>query len=599
LVCDSFSIVAAHDGENHNEPATTIANTPVVISRAERTITTASGRWLVTLRQIPGQLHRQQTVKWAIRLEKLAADATSNRTVINPTKITSTIQNLVDKQLIAKDLIWQPTATGDYRSEYQFPTAGDFQLQLALLAEGQQLTTEFPLTVVALPPRYTPYILDLVVLAIVCGLIGLQYRTLSASSKSRFGPRFASQAALVLIIGSGLVALVHYTIPVTAELPTVDWPATTLAEHKSDDIVLPKQMQFLFGIRTLEVSQQLLANKLTIPAVVRMPSTARAQLVAPVEGQLKAVGSFNVGSYVEKGEVLATIDEVLSVSEEASVEAALVELQGKTAEIRATADQATIRQQAAEVELNRARQLYDAGAAPLKRVQEAEAQVKLAEQEIKAARQRISLNQIGEKRITPEHIFALHAPISGTIENSNFDTVHFSTGEQVEAGKTLLTIVNLEQMWIEAQVFEKDLATVLATKQATCRITAFPDELITLHKQGENRFLTLGTQLNPENRTLPIIYQIKNPGIKLRDGMTAEITFDVSIPREVITVPQTAIVTDQGQTFVYVYQGGEHFSRRLVKVGAISLDQAEIISGLNVSERVVVAGVYQLRAMSR
>ena len=60
-------------------------------------------------------------------------------------------------------------------------------------------------------------------------------------------------------------------------------------------------------------------------------------------------------------------------------------------------------------------------------------------------------------------------------------------------------------------------------------------------------------------------------------------------------MPKSAVVREQGQTFVYVLTGGETFERRTVSLGAEGADFYEVKSGLKENDRVVVEGVYQLR----
>ena len=64
---------------------------------------------------------------------------------------------------------------------------------------------------------------------------------------------------------------------------------------------------------------------------------------------------------------------------------------------------------------------------------------------------------------------------------------------------------------------------------------------------------------------------------------------------KVLAVPKSAVVREQGETFVFVFDGGETFERRQVALGAEGADFYEIVSGLKEGERVVIEGVYQLR----
>jgi multidrug efflux pump subunit AcrA (membrane-fusion protein) len=80
--------------------------------------------------------------------------------------------------------------------------------------------------------------------------------------------------------------------------------------------------------------------------------------------------------------------------------------------------------------------------------------------------------------------------------------------------------------------------------------------------------------------------------------MSAQITIDTSQESNVISIPKSALVDEQGQKWVYVYSGGENFLKRIVTVGREGETNLEILSGLEIGERVVVEGLYQIRSSS-
>ena len=78
--------------------------------------------------------------------------------------------------------------------------------------------------------------------------------------------------------------------------------------------------------------------------------------------------------------------------------------------------------------------------------------------------------------------------------------------------------------------------------------------------------------------------------------MFVEMTIDTSGKTQVLAVPKKAVVTEQGQSFVFVFDGGESFEKRPVSLGVEGADFYEIKSGLKEGERVVTEGIYQLRS---
>jgi RND family efflux transporter MFP subunit len=254
--------------------------------------------------------------------------------------------------------------------------------------------------------------------------------------------------------------------------------------------------------------------------------------------------------------------------------------------------------------LRRSENLLEVGAVPKKRVEEAQTAVKVAEQSVASAEQQVKLldNQIKQTsagqnifrapRVNqPTRSFPLTAPITGTVNE-----IKATSGQQVETGTELLSISNLSTVLIEANVFERDLPIVRESTRASFTSAALSGEVYTIGTaDGDGRLVSIGQTVNAESRAVPVIYEVKNPLDRLRDGNFVEITIDTSGDQKVLAVPKSAVVREQGETFVYVLTGGETFERRAVALGAEGADFYEVKSGLKESDRVVVEGVYQLR----
>jgi cobalt-zinc-cadmium efflux system membrane fusion protein len=188
-------------------------------------------------------------------------------------------------------------------------------------------------------------------------------------------------------------------------------------------------------------------------------------------------------------------------------------------------------------------------------------------------------------------IFPLIAPVTGTI-----DQIKTTSGQQVASGAELVNIVNLSTVLIEAQVFEKDLPLVRESTRASFTSSALSGEVYTIGTpDGDGRLLSIGQTVNEQTRTVATIYEVKNPFNRLKHGNFVEITIDTSGDRQVLAVPKSSVVREQGETFVFVFDGGESFIRRPVVLGAEGADFYEVSSGVEEGERVVTEGVYQLR----
>jgi len=440
--------------------------------------------------------------------------------------------------------------------------------------------------------QYAPYVLDSILIIAVLILLGLRYKTAIRTVSQTQALKQTIPYGLVSIILLAIsISTIHYVIPVknsvVASIPTVS------ANKDPNLITISKESQLLFGVRTQAVAKEQLISGLKVSAFIRSQTQKKAEIVSLISGRGKAIGKFTIGSYVKQGETLAVVEQILSATEVAGLETTKLDLQSKKAELEAQATQALTQRNAAQIELDRARKLYEADAVSLKRVQEAELQLKLADEELTATKLRVNITEIGEKRVNPIKTYPLQAPISGVIVQNNF-----VSGSQIEAGKTLFTILNLDRIWIEAQVFEKDMATISSAKKAFFKVAALPDKVFQIGEGTSNKLLTIGAIVDLEKRTLPIIYEVDNTEGKLRDGMSAEIIIDTSQESNVVSIPKSALIDEQGQKWVYVYSGGENFLKRIVTVGREGETNLEILSGLEIGERVVIEGLYQIRSSS-
>ncbi|MCP9496418.1 MAG: efflux RND transporter periplasmic adaptor subunit [Pyrinomonadaceae bacterium MAG19_C2-C3] len=395
--------------------------------------------------------------------------------------------------------------------------------------------------------------------------------------------------------------------------PETEATATTAASVSGDPalggsgavITIPKESQLLFSIRTALVEERQIVSGLKTTGTVRARPYARGVVAPPVSGRVTFNQNVSIGAVVGRGQIIGSIEQVLGAPEQAALEAQRIELrtaalssQARATEQQSLAAQARTRLTQAQRELKRATNLLEVGAAPRRRVEEAQTAVRLAEQEAASAEaqarvagQQVRLSNESVSRVNPVRVFPLGSPVTGIITNLNA-----ATGQQVEAGAELLSVVNLTTVFLEAQVFERDLAAVRDSGRATYTAPALNGEVYRIGEGGEGRLVSVGQSVDPQTRTIPVTFEVPNPLNRLREGMFVEITLDTSGGARVLTVQKDSIITEQGRTFAFVFRGGETYKRRAVVLGAEGQDYYEVKSGLAPGERVVTEGIYQLRS---
>lgn len=163
-------------------------------------------------------------------------------------------------------------------------------------------------------------------------------------------------------------------------------------------------------------------------------------------------------------------------------------------------------------------------------------------------------------------------------------------GENVGPGKKLFSIVNLSPIWIVVDVFQEQLPRISIGQEVSIKTSA--------NQKLHGKISSIGTIIDSEKRTLPIRVVSDNHGGILKPGMfvTAEIIFGQGGGSR-MTVPSTALVDDNGHSFVFVKYGNA-FQPAFVKIGQRTSEQVEIADGLYDGDEVVTRGAQQLHAQS-
>ena len=110
-----------------------------------------------------------------------------------------------------------------------------------------------------------------------------------------------------------------------------------------------------------------------------------------------------------------------------------------------------------------------------------------------------------------------------------------------------------------------------------------------------DRLVSVGRVLEPEARTVPIIYELRDPDRRLAVGQAVSLRIFASAAIDAVTVPESAVVDDAGQPVVFVQVGGESFERRPVRLGNREAGQVQIAGDVAPDERVVVRGALLIR----
>jgi membrane fusion protein, heavy metal efflux system len=311
------------------------------------------------------------------------------------------------------------------------------------------------------------------------------------------------------------------------------------------------------------------------------PIESKVSEVRPLaRGRITQI-SAKLGDRVQGGQVLAQFDNMEAGELASQHSAALAELQ------RAKVLQANAQRQA-----DRSRSLVSIGAVPAKDAENAEAEVRAIAESIRAQEATIAglasrLTRFGvQPGADPGNATAsLRAPFTGVIVK-----VNAAPGAVIDPTTPLFSVADLSSVYVEAQVFEKDLSRVRTGQQTKVRFEAYPGETFT------GRVISIRDILDPQTRTAGVRIEMPNPANKFRLEMFANVELPTLGKHEALTVPTEAVQTANRRTIVFVKQDALHFAAREVATAGEGLTK-EIVSGVKEGELVVVKGAYQLKSV--
>ncbi|MBM4169032.1 MAG: efflux RND transporter periplasmic adaptor subunit [Ignavibacteria bacterium] len=238
-------------------------------------------------------------------------------------------------------------------------------------------------------------------------------------------------------------------------------------------------------------------------------------------------------------------------------------------------------------EFERAKKLYAAGLISEKEYQEADAEFKGAEATYQTLRKFAGSNDESQSFGG----FTLRTPLSGTIVEMNV-----VPGKQVNAGEPLFRIIDTGSLWMRANVASTEIGRLSRPRQAWIQFAGGIEQFEVSEENG--KLVTVGAAIDPETRTFPVIFEIRNPDGRLRVGMFGEVSIAVGDEKRALVVSESALVEEEGRYSVYVQVEGEAFVKRDVTLGERNGTDVGILSGLAEGERVVTVGAYQVRLAS-
>lgn len=179
------------------------------------------------------------------------------------------------------------------------------------------------------------------------------------------------------------------------------------------------------------------------------------------------------------------------------------------------------------------------------------------------------------------------SPASGVVmEKSVVD------GDAITAGQRLFRIADLDQIWVEADVYEADLGRIAKGQPATVTLTYLPGRTF------EGKVAFVYPYLDPTSRTGRVRIALPNKGVELKPDMFATVTFDLPLGDR-IQIPSSSVVYTGPRRLVFVDLGDGRLRPQEITIGARSGELVEVLSGVNEGDSIVTSGNFLVAAESR
>lgn len=331
-------------------------------------------------------------------------------------------------------------------------------------------------------------------------------------------------------------------------------------------LILTPQEQKDAGIQVQAASESDVAATVTLNGTL-VPNQDRIASVLPRLAGRIVSAPVPLGGAVRAGQPLAVLESI--------------DLGDAQSSYRQARSDATV----ADAALERSQKLAAEDIIAQKELQRARGDAERARAALRAAADKLRL--LGVAPTPPESrqdaIYPVVAPLTGTVIEK-----HAVPGALAEKDP-LFVVADLSTVWLEADVFEKDLALLKTGSPATVSVAAYPD------RPFQGRLTYVSSTMDTASRTVKARIEVPNADAALKPGMfaTARITSSATVHALVLPAPAVTLMNDKPSVFVLTPKG---FEARTVETAARPDGTVEVRAGLSPGDKVAVAGAYALKS---
>lgn len=371
----------------------------------------------------------------------------------------------------------------------------------------------------------------------------------------------ACALAMALIVGGCAEKAAHEEHEHDHEMHHEEEEAHAHEAHGAGEVVFKKQDAEAIGLQTQTVQPGVFSEVIKTSGQIQSAQGSETVLVATVPGVVTLGDTrFVDGTAVRKGQpVLTLASNTLSDGD--------VAIRIKNA------------YQTAKQEFERMEQLIGDKIVSQKEYEQA----RLAYENAKVAYDAIQ----GKQSVRG---VAVTAPMTGFLKN-----ILVKEGDYVTVGQPLATISQNNRLLLRADVSEKNYARLPMIRSAHFK-TPYDDKVYKLDEL-DGRLLSYGKSSGNNSFYIPVLFEFDNKGAVIA-GSYVEVYLLGKPMEQVLSVPTSALVEEQGLYCVYLRLDEDCYKKQYVTLGADNGEAVQILSGLKTGDEVVTKGAYQIKLAS-
>jgi HlyD family secretion protein len=304
------------------------------------------------------------------------------------------------------------------------------------------------------------------------------------------------------------------------------------------------------------------------PVVNRVEATGTLQAVTTVAVGSQVSGTISslhadFNSRVRKGQVLARLEPSLFQTQVEQAEATVQRLQ-------ADVERAVVEVEDAAAKLRRAEQLSTQQLIAASDLDTARTTARQAEAALKSARAQVAQARaaVNQSRVNLGHA-TITAPVDGIVVSRNVD-VGQTVAASMQAPTLFVLAEDLARMQVNASVDESDIGQIQPGQQVTFQVDAYPDQVFT----GSVRQVRLDPVVEQNVVSYVTVIDVPNPELKLKPGMTANVSVEIARADDALRVPNAALRFGPDPEVLQALGGAQRARRDTGQRGARPADRS-------------------------